>query len=173
MASESLARHAKTRLALVREEIGLSQAKLAEKTGIPIHKIRYAETGDDKISREIAGAVSETFGYSSLWLLTGEGPKRRGEREDSGDRGGAGVAGAQVEPEALGKVIALVEDGVSRRGVTVTTAEKGHICAAVYLIYVSEQHADDDAREAAARAAVEGILWLKYPPPRQKGQALF
>ncbi len=62
------------RLKIIRDDLGgISQAQLASRTGIPLHKIKYAETGNEKISREIAQILDEKFGYNRLWVLTGEG----------------------------------------------------------------------------------------------------
>lgn len=66
------------RLKIIRDDLGgISQAKLSTKTGIPIHKIKYAETPGVEISREIAQAMDEKLGYSSIWILTGEGPMKK------------------------------------------------------------------------------------------------
>jgi phage repressor protein C with HTH and peptisase S24 domain len=68
----------KNRLKMIREELGgISQAKLANNTGIPLYKIAYAESGDAKISREIAKILSDKFEYSLSWILTGEGPMKK------------------------------------------------------------------------------------------------
>lgn len=66
------------RLKIIRKELGdISQAKLAELTGLPLHKIRYAETRNAKISQEIAKTISEKLEYNRLWILTGEGPMKK------------------------------------------------------------------------------------------------
>ena len=69
------------RLKKIRDDLGgISQAKLATKTGIPLYKIAYAETNAAKISHEIAKLLSEKFNYNLAWILTGEGPmKGKGE----------------------------------------------------------------------------------------------
>jgi len=57
----------------------ITQGKLSEIIDIPLHKIRYAETGAQKISQEIAEAVSEKLDYNLTWILTGEGPMKRND----------------------------------------------------------------------------------------------
>jgi phage repressor protein C with HTH and peptisase S24 domain len=72
----------KNRIKVIRDDLGgISQAKLAAKTGIPLHKIRYAETSKANISREIAQILSENLGYSFSWILTGEGPMKKGKSQ--------------------------------------------------------------------------------------------
>lgn len=51
---------------------------MADNTGIPLHKIKYAEIDNTKISREIAQQMEEKLGYNRLWVLTGEGPMKSG-----------------------------------------------------------------------------------------------
>lgn len=66
------------RLKLIRDDLGgISQAKLAANTDIPLHKIKDAESGKVKISAEIAKIMEDKFGYSFRWVLTGEGPKTK------------------------------------------------------------------------------------------------
>lgn len=70
----------KNRLKIIRDDLGgISQAKLESLTGIPLHKIRYAETSGAKISQEIADVLGEKLDYNKLWILTGEGPMKKGE----------------------------------------------------------------------------------------------
>lgn len=65
------------RLKIIRnEQDGISQGDVAEITGLPLYKIRDAESGKTKISIDIAEAMEEKFGYSFRWVLTGKGPKR-------------------------------------------------------------------------------------------------
>lgn len=109
------------RLKIIREEqkVG-SQAKLAETTGVPLHKIKDAESGKTKISTEIAAIMEEFFHYNFRWVLTGEGPKRKegqvGDKIDSYDRqqsreigvfalAGAGPAMALVEHEPIETIV--------------------------------------------------------------------
>jgi len=62
-------------LKIIRHDLGgISQAKLTTMTGIPLHKIKDAESGKVKISREIAKIMEEKFSYNFRWVLTGEGP---------------------------------------------------------------------------------------------------
>jgi len=64
------------RLKAIRDDLGgISQAKLADMTGIPLYKIKYAETTNAKMSREIAKVMDEKLGYNYLWVLTGVGDK--------------------------------------------------------------------------------------------------
>ncbi len=76
------------RLKIIRDDLGgISQAKLAINTGIPLYKIAYAETNAAKISHEIAKLLSEKFNYNLAWILTGEGPMRgKGESDHGQDK---------------------------------------------------------------------------------------
>lgn len=66
------------RLKIIRRDLGgISQAKLATNTGIPLYKIAYAETDGKKISREIAEILRDKFDYNIAWIMTGEGPKKK------------------------------------------------------------------------------------------------
>jgi phage repressor protein C with HTH and peptisase S24 domain len=72
-----------SRLKIIRDDLGeISQAKLATQTGIPLHKIKDAESGKVKISTEIAKILEDNFNYSFRWVLTGEGPKMRETSRD-------------------------------------------------------------------------------------------
>lgn len=51
----------------------ISQAKFSEMLGIPLHKIKDAESGKVKISSELARKIEENFGVAYRWLMTGEG----------------------------------------------------------------------------------------------------
>jgi len=74
-----------TRLKIVRDELGgMSQAKLANYLGLPAHKIRDIESGKVKMSLDIAKAVEEKFGFSSLWMVSGVGPKRINTQVEEG-----------------------------------------------------------------------------------------
>ncbi|MCE5265696.1 MAG: helix-turn-helix transcriptional regulator [Deltaproteobacteria bacterium] len=68
------------RLKIIRDDLGgISQAKLADLVGLPVYKIKYAETPGVKISHEIAQVVDEKLGYRLHWVLLGEGPKKKDE----------------------------------------------------------------------------------------------
>jgi phage repressor protein C with HTH and peptisase S24 domain len=70
------------RLKTIRTELGgISQAKLAANVGVPAHKIKDAESGRVKISTEIAQLVEEKLGYNFRWVMTGEGPKKKGKAQ--------------------------------------------------------------------------------------------
>ncbi|MDZ4185774.1 MAG: XRE family transcriptional regulator [Desulfuromonadales bacterium] len=60
-----------------REQGGINQQELADFAGVPLHKIKDAETGKVKISAEIALAMEEKFNYSFRWVLSGEGPRKK------------------------------------------------------------------------------------------------
>lgn len=78
------------RLKIIRDDLGgISQAKLADITGIPLYKIKYAETSTAKISREIAKRIDEKLGYNHLWVLTGEGKKLTKQDHHSSAKGEA------------------------------------------------------------------------------------
>lgn len=77
----------KNRLKIIRDDLGgISQLELSNITGIPQHKIRYAETSRAKISQEIAGIISQKLDYNSLWILTGEGPMKTVEPTMSAEK---------------------------------------------------------------------------------------
>jgi transcriptional regulator with XRE-family HTH domain len=123
MTRRTLDQSEKNRLRLVREELRFSQAEFSEATGIPAHKVKYAESPKAKISTDIAQVVADKFGYSVEWILTGKGPtKKEGQEEYEGrplsepEIGGyrvtrvihpAGIS--PVEQKVLQRAIELVE----------------------------------------------------------------
>jgi len=67
-----------SRLKIIRENMGgISQAKLADLLGFPAHKIRDIESGKQKMPPDIAHALEEKFGFSFVWVMSGEGPKKK------------------------------------------------------------------------------------------------
>ncbi|MRR15669.1 MAG: XRE family transcriptional regulator [Deltaproteobacteria bacterium] len=61
------------RIKIIRDDMGISQAKLADLTGIPLHRLKYAEADNARISKKIAQIIGEKLNYNSLWVLTGDG----------------------------------------------------------------------------------------------------
>ena len=57
----------------LREHLGLTQTKFAERIGITQSTIAMVETGKSKISRQALLAISREFGVRLKWLETGEG----------------------------------------------------------------------------------------------------
>lgn len=59
----------------IREELGLTQQKFAERIGITQSAIAGAESGKRALSRQALLAISREFGVRLEWLETGEGEK--------------------------------------------------------------------------------------------------
>lgn len=60
------------RILKVRATLGYAQKDLAEKLGVPYHRIRDYENGSAGISTELLQLLS-SLGISLNWLITGEG----------------------------------------------------------------------------------------------------
>ena len=66
--------HHAERMKLVRKVLGnVSQAYIAQKLEVPLHKIKAIEAGRTKISPELALRMEKKFHLNFKWLLTGEG----------------------------------------------------------------------------------------------------
>lgn len=59
------------------EEIGVSQAKIAQELGVTKAYVNALFAGRSRFGKKQAEKWSEHFGLSKSWLLTGEGPMLR------------------------------------------------------------------------------------------------
>jgi hypothetical protein len=76
------------RLNFILSELGIGQQTLADKLGIPVHKVKSIKIGKVKISPEIAVLIEEKFNFSFKWLLTGKGEPYLNPARTPGDAAG-------------------------------------------------------------------------------------
>jgi transcriptional regulator with XRE-family HTH domain len=124
MSTEKL--HHKERIKKVREELRLSQQELAEKLGIPVHKIKDVEGGKTKITVDLAGLLEEIFHLDFKWLLTGKGSMRVEERPSPL------AQPDHVNSELLRQTLEAVEGGLARSGIKVDPAKKATLISLLY-----------------------------------------
>jgi transcriptional regulator with XRE-family HTH domain len=134
------------RIALVRRELGgLSQPKFAAAIGMPLHKVKDAESGKVKISTELARGIEERFGYLFRWVLTGEGPKRKGE-------GDAYTEGSLAETEKGSYVAPSVFEPVA-----ITPVEQRVLQRAIELVETAASGATPEAKAQAIVAILAAL----------------
>ena len=63
----------KQRLKILRNRLGLTQADLAERSGVSIQYIKKLETETRKASDKIVRAICQRFNVREEWLKTGSG----------------------------------------------------------------------------------------------------
>ena len=71
---------------------GLPQADFANSIGINVNTLRAYEKDRNSPTAETILAISENIGVNPSWLLTGEGPMRRGEGQAAGPQLAIGQA---------------------------------------------------------------------------------
>jgi transcriptional regulator with XRE-family HTH domain len=124
MSTEKL--HHKERLKIVRDELRLSQQELAEKLGVPVHKIKDVEGGKTKITVELAGRLEECFHLEFKWLLTGQGSMRAEVQPPPL------AQPVHVNTELLRGILEAVESGLARGAVGVNPAKKAMLVSLLY-----------------------------------------
>lgn len=72
------------RIKIIRQDLNLTQKRLAELIGIKWYQIKDIETGKTKPSVDIISSMCEHFAIDSMWLLTGKtdtnNPPRQNEK---------------------------------------------------------------------------------------------
>jgi transcriptional regulator with XRE-family HTH domain len=71
------------RIKIVRDKLGLSQKDMAKKIGVSLTALQGYEAGRSVPGGEVFKSITK-LGFNANWLLTGEGPIRRGERSEQG-----------------------------------------------------------------------------------------
>jgi transcriptional regulator with XRE-family HTH domain len=61
------------RLRLLRQKLGLTQSKMAQKLGVTLNTYQRYELGDRNLTVEKLQLLRKLFGVNLNWLLTGEG----------------------------------------------------------------------------------------------------
>ena len=63
------------RIRTLRKELRLTQAEFASKLSVTLGLIALIETGRASLTERVAAEISQAYGVSDVWLLTGEGEK--------------------------------------------------------------------------------------------------
>lgn len=79
--SENQDKNFNNRLYQIRLEQGLSQSDLGKRLAISQAFISSIEKGDKEIGRKTGSLLSDIFGYNLEWILTGNGPRRKEEKQ--------------------------------------------------------------------------------------------
>ena len=115
------------RLKTARENhLRLSQQRLADTLGVPVHRIKDIETGKTRISVELALLLEDKFHLNLRWLLAGEAPM-------IGAEGIATQSGAShVNAKTLEELMKAVEDGLTRDGIVLDSSKKARLICILY-----------------------------------------
>ncbi len=93
---EDISCHA--RISDVRSHLGLSQADLAARLGLPLRSYQNYERGEREAPTSLVRGLYELFRVSPIWLLTGQGAMQ----DTSGHE-------KEIDSNLLGQVIEAVE----------------------------------------------------------------
>ena len=134
-----------TRIRQAREALGEKPSVFAARTGVSRDTLDRYELGKQSPKAEYLAKVAGACGVLEAWLLTGEGPMRRGEEA------GEGVPGrAEIDPEALADAWEATEEHLAELGAHLPLRKKAELVALLYN--------EDQEREAHRAASPPGLL---------------
>ena len=117
----------KDRMKMVREEVlQMSQQKLAQELGVPLHKVKDIESGKSSISPAVALTMEDKFFLNFKWLLTGIG-SMRGETASRMPTGSV-----NVNANVLEAIIREVEDGLAAMNLILEAKRKARLISLLY-----------------------------------------
>jgi transcriptional regulator with XRE-family HTH domain len=113
------------RLKEARQRLGVTQATLAETSGIPLKTYKKYEGDLILPGAEALTGLMKGGGINLHWLLTGEGPMLLKDMEETGPP-------PAVDGEVLAGVIEGVESALAGRRLALEPAKKAHLIGVLY-----------------------------------------
>lgn len=143
-----------SRLRSVRQELGYSQAKMAQALGISVGTVKATELGKNVPSGETLLKIAG-LGFNPGWILTGEGSMQMGEPAGASEQSSASAqpAGAQmasIDEEWMGRVVDAIARTYKAEHISLSPADLGRLAAQKYreMIAAAVDPADEDERAA-------------------------
>ena len=111
------------RLKAARKHLGLSQATIAERTGIPLGTYKKYEGDERSPGSDALTALGKT-GINLNWLLSGEGPMLLKDLQPD--------VQADVDIKRLSAVVAGVEQALAARNLELAPEKKARLVGVLY-----------------------------------------